>query len=358
MDLFNAVEIDPSSAEKALKHLEKIKASQADTPELARNVQAALKEFNQFFLGYGMPYFTAHELQTNEAPESAIYNENVETLAEDIGRLYESVALGAQSALTSYNFAAMVSSEIKNAAELGASKVLDLNILNNFVKGTTIVAGDDFIDSEKVDSEYGVEGQRAEFVQGASAMGLYPVGVQQVSNLDTKISVTPVMPANAAGVVNVNPTPQNLERFYEGLYYAAIGDQRPEGGYLDLTYFADPSAIPASVDETVDSNGNVLGSTVDQDGDGVSEDTDPVSPSDVQKLAAGGVGFFAVLPASDANKEAKRKAMLDGNPDTFWECEFVYATEPLIDPFTVDSENLIIESTLTSPDSQEEVVDG
>ena len=339
-DVFNAVEIEASNADKILKHLEKIKESQTNSAELSEAIASAMKEFSQFFLSYGESYFTAHNLYKNQTPESSIYNENMESLSEDLERLYKMVSFAAGSSLTAYNYSSVVSNEIKNAAELSASKVLDLNILNDFVKGTTIVAGDDFINGDKVDKTYAVETSKAELVYGASAMGLKPVDVKVVSTPDTKITITPVMPGGAAGKVNTQPTPQNLERFYEGQFYAPIGQQKPEGGQLNITYIADPTFLPSDITSTSTNGGDAkFTATVDSLG------IDPVdiTPEIAQQINGGSIGFFAILPSSESSKEAIRKKMLDGNPDTWWECEYVFKSEPLIDPFKLSTDDVISE---------------
>lgn len=354
-DVFNAVEIDPSDSDKLLKHLEKIKEVQASSSELAEAVGAAMEEFRKFFLNYGQPYFTAHTLDLNATPESALYNENIETLVEDLERLYKMVSSAAGSSLTSYNFAAMVANEVKNSAELSASKVLDLSILSDFVKGTTIVAGDDFINADKIDSDYPVETTTAELINGASSIGLKTVDVQIVSGPGTKISVTPVLPAGPDGSVNTDPTPQNLERFYEGKYYAPVGQQNPEGGKLDIKYIVDPSALPGIITETSENGGE---SSFQATADGLSEDLTDISDDTAQDILDGNIGFFAITPATEEQKSAIRGRMTDGNPDTWWECEFVFESEPLIDPFNLVDDDIVDDLIGQDDPNSSEEIDG
>lgn len=347
-DVFNAVEISPTEAKKALEHLEKIKEAQADSGELSTLIGAAIREFNQFFLEYGQPYFTAHEFRANHTPESRIYNENMDTLARDIQRLYESVSQAAGSTLTSFNFATMVSTEVKNSAEVAASKVLDLNILSNFVKGTVIVAGDDFITSDKIDTTVAVETKKAQLVEGASAVGLKAVNTKIVSGPGVKINITPVMPGGVDGGVNTEPTPFNLERFYEGQYYARIGEQRPEGDHLNITYFADPSVIKAKTKVTEAG----VGTSDDDIPEELSDLDTEQTPDEAQALAQGGLGFFAILPTDPIALEQVRQRMVDGDPTSFWECEYVFKSEQLIDPFDIDSEDVVIEGAVVSEDEE------
>ena len=125
------------------------------------------------------------------------------------------------------------------------------------------------------------------------------------------------MPTNVDGVVVTDPTPDNLERFYEGKFYAPMGELRPAGGQLNLSYFGNQSTEAGSESQTT-INGEVQG--------------DPLEGQNLQ-------GFFAILPPSESLKQASRIKMLDGNPDSFWEAEWVIKTAPLIDVFDPDEDS-------------------
>lgn len=307
VDIFSAVDLKPDDSKRILEHLQRIKDAQSESGDLSSAISAAMEEFNKFFLNYHEKYFSAHRFLRNDTPDSSKYNENMRSLAGDIDNLYESLASTTKASISAYNFSSIASNEIKKAAEIAASKVLDLNILNDFIKGTTIVGGDDFIDSSKIDVTAAVETERAQVIQGASSVGLKPVDVKIVSTPDTKISITPLMPVSD-GVVNTDPTPDNLLRFYEGKFYARMGELRPAGGSLNLTYFNDPSDIAPEVSTTGD-----VGTTAPEENTGLS--------------------FFAIVQPDEIELDKNRKKMLDNNPDTFWEAEWVVGTEPLIDPF-------------------------
>jgi len=310
MDTFDVVEINPSDAEKIKQHLEKIRESQSTNSSTSAVVHEAVSQFNKFFLNYGNPYFTAHNFKNPDTPRSELYNENLQTLDSDLKRAYATLDTAAKSTLSSFNYATIITKEVANSATAAASKVLDLNILNGFTKGSVIVAGDDFINSSKIDGSVGTSASGAEILEGANAVALKRVDAVPVTGPLTKVTVTPVKPAGADGKVNTQPTPENLERFYEGRYYANLGQQNPEGGSLEIKQLVDPADIPASVTAT--------------EGDAVIEET---------IKAAEKSGFFVVVPVSEEAKQAQRIKMFDGNPDTFWECEFVYTTEPLLDPY-------------------------
>lgn len=308
VDIFSAIDLKPDDSKRILDHLQRIKDAQAGNGDLSSAISAAMEEFNKFFLNYHEKYFSANKFLRNDTPSSAKYNENMLTLANDIDNLYSSLSTTAKASISAYNFSSISSNEIKKSAEIAASKVLDLNILSDFIKGTTIVGGDDFIDNSKIDSAAAVETQKAYIIQGASSVGLKPIDTKISSGPNTKIAISPLMPSND-GAVNISPTPDNLNRFYEGKFYARIGEQRPEGGFLHISYIADPSDL-----------------------EGLDELTEPLD---------GKLAFYAVELSSELELSKNRKKMLDNNPDTFWEAEWVVRTEPLADP--IDAEEGVLE---------------
>lgn len=325
-DLFSAIKLNESDVVRIKKHLENIKQSQNLSPEAQASVSTAAQEFSTFFKKYGSAYFTAHPFREHETAISTDYNENLTTLDQDLVRLYASLASATATSLSAFNFTSIITKEITNKAIANSSKVIDLNILNSFNKGQVIIAGDDFNDQSKIDSSLGIETSQAEILEGA--LCLKRVDSQNIITPNVKVTITPLKPIGANNQVNTDPTPNNLERFYEGKFYSFIGQMEPEGGQLQLKYIVDPSDIPApSVSVTTNQQGVVVDSTDNGGADAVIE-------------AAQSVGFYGVIPATEEQKQANRAKMFDGNPDTYWSCEFVYKTEPLIDPYDDQSIDL------------------
>jgi hypothetical protein len=316
-ELFSAIEVSPIESEKIRAHLEKIREAQASGGDLLNSVSAAIEEFNKFFLNYGKPYFSANKLQRNDIARSEDYNENMETMSDDISRLYSMLDQSAETTLEAFNFATVSAQEITTSAGIAASKVLDLNIIKDFVKGRVIVAGDDFLNEDKIDRSAGVATSQAEILRGASAVSLATAGAEVVSNQDTEIKITPFLPAGE-GSVNREPTPENLERFYEGMYYANIGEQRPAGGQLSLKYIVDPASLPTGISSTTTTDGEVT----DTVGDGSAA---------AQSALENPAGFYSVVPVPEEQLSTLRSKMIDGNPSTFWECEYIYKVPQLVD---------------------------
>ena len=319
-DLFSATELNPIDLNRIKRHLEKIREAQSSEDELVDAINAATSEFNDFFLKYGLPSFSAKKLERNDTPRSKVYNENILTLSNDLEDLYRAMETAIEDTLAAFNYATISAQEINNKAQANASKVLDLNILSDFVKGQAIVGGDDFIDNSKIDTKIGVDTNQAIVLDGASAIALVPVSSEIVSTPDVEIKVTPVLPTTEGDNVNRKPTPGNIERFYEGHYYAAIGDQKPEGGSLKLKYIVDPQDVPEGTATTTLVNGQIA-------------ETTNGGASELAASTDGGVGFYAVVQPTEEELKTQRLKMVDGNPSSYWECEIVYKVPSLIDPF-------------------------
>ena len=322
-DITTVLETNSTDLQKVKDHLETISTSIAGEAELSKILSSATTEFNKFFLNYGKPYFTAHKFHKHDSPQSSVYNENINSLNEDLSRLYSMSTAVSTLTIKSFNYVAVVSKELITNAQIAASKVLDLNIIGGFVKGKVFVAGDDFTSNELIDTSFGINTSQAETLKNGAALALKRVGSVQVSGPDNVITVSYVAPDNP----NVSkdkqanpPTPGNLERFYEGKFYAFMGEIEPEGGFLDIQYMADPSDLIGFgfTHTQSDSSG---GSTVEH-GD---------HSADEAYQAALDVGFYAVLPPTEESKILIRQRMLDGNADTYWQCEYVYETRDLID---------------------------
>lgn len=251
----------------------------------------AMASFKDFFDTLSDPEFVPQELVTGDTPRSDIYNSNLKAIYNDISRFYTELTNLANSNIKSYNYSQVVISEIKKRAEALSSIVLDLNILNNFTRGDVIVAGDDFINLNNIDKSAALGAPPAELLSGGTGLGLArSTTIELTRDPRIKIDVIPLSPSN-----KITPTPNNFERFYEGNYYNLLGLARPEGGSFNIKY----SMIPST------NNGN----------------PDPANL----------VGIFLDYGATDEQKQQSRAKMFDGNPDTFWECEFVYKlTNPLV----------------------------
>jgi hypothetical protein len=307
----------------------KLKNSLQELAERAENsldanslLSEATSLFKDFFTNISDPEFVPELLITGDTPKSSIYNDNLKRMYNDISRFYTELTNLSNANLKTFNFSQVVISEVKKRAAGLASLVLDLNILSNFNKGDVIVAGDDFINLDKVDTGAALGSAPAELISNGAGLSLARDSTNNLStDPRTKIEIFPVAPSKGesnSSEVNIAPTPGNFNRFYEGSYYGFLGQARPEGGRFNIQFILDPSKLKATTDA------------------GAGEKNTQ--------------GIFLEYGASEEDKQQARNKMLDNNPDTFWECEYLIRLKnPLIEDVV---ESLVITDETPTAENQ------
>lgn len=285
------------------------------------NLTLALSELNSsfrlFFDTFNNPEFKPELLVNGDTARSEVYNNNLRTIYNDLNKFYNEISLLNTAQLKAFNFSSVLIKDVLAYSNFLASTVLDLNILNGFNRKDTLVVGDDFKTSEFIDDDVGLASPKAELITSGAGIGLSRDGKSSILD-NAKIEVIPIGPSTANnGVVNTSPTPGNLERFYEGNYYSSIGSARPEGGSFNIQYIVSPTTDTQIQDTTN-------------------------SPADEVKDTS----FFVEIGASTEEKLQARLKMIDGNPGTFWECEYLFKTpnpiiENLSDSVVADSDGNI-----------------
>jgi hypothetical protein len=350
-DLYNSLQENSLDAAKVKEHLENIKAALSDNAELSSVIAAAAEEFNTFFKNYGKPYFVANKFHRHHTPVSANYNETIHTADKDIGRLYSLVNSSMKLTTKAFNYSQIINKQLLNTATIAASKVIDLSIFAGFLKGKVIVAGDDFYNEELIDKDAPISTDQAQSILGANALGLARSQTVFITHPNMAIAVEPTKPkgtessslgnvvatslkskeSKGTKSVNDQPTPGNLERFYEGHFYTYMGELEAEGGTLNIQFIAAPDELPqTAVTQTIN------GVEVDENGDPITNaEGNNVSPDAASAAteSAKGVGYYAVISASEEAKQTLRQKMVDGDPASYWQAEYVYAVPPLIDPY-------------------------
>ena len=273
-------------------------------------VGQTLTTFSEFFTTLASAEFEPELFSTNDTPRSEIYNKNLLTVYNDLKRFYDDIRNLNEVQITSYNFAQVLTKELVTRADELASTVLDLSILNNFDRGDVIVAGDDFKNSDYIDFDIGTASVPVDFVFGSNGVTLGRVSTENVVDDRTQIDIIPLLPVSTSGQVNTTAKIKNIERFYEGNYYNYLGMARPEGGgQFNFQFFTSPSGASEPPQVFSDSNN-------------FSIDVDLISSN----------GAYLEVGANRAAKGEVRRRMIDGNPSTFWECEYVYeAPDPLLE---------------------------
>lgn len=281
--------------------------SDTSSSEINKLIQSVNIVFDKFFSELSNPVFVPKFIFKGDIVSPDDYNYNLKSIYNDITAFYAELSNLIDSQLKAYNYAAIVADEILNKADSLSSIVLDLNILNNFNKQDIIVAGDDFKNLDYVDLSAGTTSDLAELLLDGGGIGLSKQGTEDVSLSEATISVSPLSPLGATSDgVNIKPTPGNFERFYEGNYYNFLGLSRPEGGSYNIRYIKNPVE-----------RGDV------PDGDvHISSETSPPQ----KRIIGADVtdGYFLDFGATEEDKKKARLKMLDKDPNTFWECEYLY----------------------------------
>lgn len=341
--------------------LDQLVERNGDTNDASAILSDAMSLFKTFFDNIGNPEFIPIEFKHGDTPRSLDYNSNLKQIFNDISRFYKEIQNLNTATIKSFNYSQVVTTEIRKRAESIAGMVLDLNILNGFTRGDVIVAGDDFINFDKLDSSAGLSASKAELLSNGSGISLARIGSNNLTeNPRVKVQVIPLSPGSGSGTsaVNTTPTPGNYNRFYEGCYYAFLGQARPEGSRFNLKTIDVIPEPPPPPEETPPTNQpeaqpsentNVLrkvgifgrkiqgklGKARNRFFNGVfgkrkrrpEPEVPPPPPPDPQDPET----YYLEFGATEEEKEIARRKMFDNNPDTFWECEYIVSLEdPLI----------------------------
>lgn len=313
--------VSNSTLVKLENALDRLKEDDNVDGTINEKLGTALSLFKTYFNTLEDPEFNPIHLRKGDTASSEDYNKNLKSIYNDLSRYYEELQNFNQASIKAYNYSQVVIDEIRKKAAQLSSIVLDLRILSNFTRGDVIVAGDDFLNQDYIDNGTAGGSLKAEILPGSAGLSLARNGTNSLSaRASTEIEVLPIAPSSSQGSstasVNTAPTPGNIERFYEGSYYGFIGEARPEGGEFNLQTIVD-------IDSTTGAS------------TGQSQPTDQT--------------IVLEYGASEESKNIARLNMIDNNPDTFWECEYLVKLE---DPLQNDIEEIIV-STEDPEDSSQ-----
>ena len=309
---------------------------------IASSIRESLVTIGDYFSNLEKNEFDPEFLYLNDTPRSEVYNNNLYAIYNDLKRFYDDLRNLNEIEISSYNYAQIINEELISRANQLASTVVDLNILNNLDRGDVIVAGDDFKNTNFIDLEVGTASSVVDTFIGGNGITLNRISIGQLVDDKTEVEIIPLSPiAQGETSVNTEATQENLGRFYEGNYYNFLGAARPEGGsdfnfrYIPFTGEA-PEQTGANEGSQVGSNTEALNRFL----------------NDVEVTAQ--AGKYVVIGASTSQKKTQRRNMLDSNPSSFWECEYVYKTQDLLDGFEPDiGERDEVQSTEITIDLEE-----
>ena len=285
----------------------------------------AMDAFRSFFFSIGSPNSAYNPLIKGVPPSSVQYNRTMEQIQSDIESAYEETRNLDVAQVSAFNFSKTVFAELNARLSEATSKVVDLNLLNGLIDQDILVGGDDFLSTEFIDNDFPLQNSPADVLINSGIVVLQRIGTNNVATPETKVKVVPIEPADISTV----PTVNNEERFYEGNFYNYATRARPEGGQWHLESLIDEDRLGGT---TGDSSFVVRKKTTVGELHAALDRVTPVpDPS----------SFIVVdLGASEEEKESIRKNMLDEDPSTWWESEYIItAAQPILDKEEVLSNN-------------------
>ena len=228
------------------------------------------KSFKDFFSNLGKPSLKLRVLDKTAPALSSDYNSSMKELADDIQVAYGEAGSLGQLIVKNYNYGESQRKMLLNSVKKINSKNIDYSFFAVGQIDRTLYGIDSFIDTSKVDfTKVGSDTTAAEIVTDQGVVTLRRIG-----NIDRSGLVR-----NVTGIKESLQAWEPIAQLggYEGLYFGMEGEARPEGGQWHLEYSAN-------------------GTTLYEKG------------------------------ASEEELGPRRKNMFDGNPETFWEAEFITNT--------------------------------
>lgn len=296
--------------------------------------------FKTVFTNLAQRRFHYRERLKTEVPTVETWNESLEDIQEDVSTLYEERVRVGELAKLTFNYNQVLVQELTERAARTASRVIDLRILSGQLQQHAIVGGDDFNDETRIDGGFAKENPAAEIVPGQGIVTLKRVeSIQAIKDTD-EVTINPITPGVNRQELATDTRP-NINRFYEGHFYDYIGRARPEGNVWNLEEVLQTTSAEG------DSN-TIIAPYFDFT---VFKDQRPIGPG-VGKEEALAVG--QVLRPQDirvidrgATKEElriSRARMVDGNPDTFWECEYVVSRMVDLSDVPINSRDSVLKT--------------
>lgn len=316
--------------------LKRIRATLLDpiTSTLSDAARSVFNLVSKILPRIGKPTFDPKLMVEDADPDPAAWNENLQHIEEDLTTLFEEQKEIRQLRAEVSNAASLSGKELEEKANLAQSLLTDLRLTSGQLDQEVIVATDNFLDMTKIDQAFPLQYPAAEVNTMQGAVTLSRVEAINVITQDARVDIAPIGPSALVTRPDQGrqPTPDNSMRFYEGRFYAPLGEARPEGGRWHLEEKVRPGVtVPGdSVVYTMDASGSKI---FDQFPDLRREADErpqgfPLRPEDVIVLDRG-----ASLP----ELLASRKRAVDSSPDSFWECEFV-VDAPQLDQLIADRE--------------------
>lgn len=288
-------------------------------------VARAMEAFRIFITSLGEPRFQFEPIfPGNNTASLDYYNKTRKTIQHDLVSAEEDVSNLGYAAIESFNVASILAKELEVVAAQAGGKANDLALISRDSNVNLLVAGDDFTNKNLVNDSFPLTLSPA-FVD--TRQGYVSLARTQSSSAidfeNTEIEVKPITP----GISNQPSSyADNIGRFYEGRFYALAGQAEPEGGrwHLEELTSAPPDRGYYYTHEVLH-NYNGYRYLAEYEYNGNEESVNPIGAyvDDDGEIVIRNEIIIRDRGATEAEKNEVRKRMIDGNPDTYWQCEYV-----------------------------------
>ena len=234
---------------------------------------ALYKAFKDFFTLLGKPTLKKRFQKSGSPAKSSDYNDTMQEIYNDIHVAYPEVDGLSSIMVKNFNYSEAERQMLLNKVKKLSSNTIDYSFYSAGAKSQSLYGSDSFTDNSKIDISKVTPGSYAAEI--ATNQGL--ITLKRLSNIDRSplvIRVDGIRTEEGEGTGIPDWDHVKLFGGYEGLFYGMKNEPRPEGGKFHVQYSPDG-------------------------------------------------GTLYEMGASVEEKMPIRLKMFDGNPDTFWEVEYI-----------------------------------
>lgn len=293
----------------------------SDSDHIPGMISSMLTRIRKMFGDLAKPLFRQRDLGPIDRPNSEEFFEDARSIQHDIALSYENVKTLRTNMDAEFNTTSSSYDVLEEEISKGEEDIRDISIRNDEEGiNNVVIIGNDFSDADWIDPDYQVDSEPCflDVRKGAISLPVSGESSAQVEN-----SSVSIMRVNKGMEGPYNKGQEPSEFFHEGQFYGRDSKAVPAGGTWSFTIVPISELIPRDQQQlheefsegtTAKDNpsfiDNVLNGTVITDGKEL---------IDYPKF------FARIKQPSEASLNKMRNAVLDGNPGTFWQCEWVFS---------------------------------
>lgn len=325
--------------------------------------QAIFQAMAEFFENAGKPSLDYKKLDPDSPRFASLYNKIINTLADDFEVAFAETKALLEAVLETFNYQAVVVKSLDYNLEKATSALLDLEIVSNHPQEAVFAAGDDFSDSSRIDTAAALANPLAELPTFQNAVVL------------KRSSSVNLAEDNEELTIDVGAEGTQTAGLYEGRMFALAGEAEPETGEFNFQTTTgierlrklDPALAKRYKDYVagqVDAPALTPSAALEKMKAENIADFKGFTKAEWEELASSIntiAEVFQMPPqrckmfastwdedtflydagADEETRQNARKLMVDGNPDSYWQVEYVAdAPEKLIPWGESDSDSI------------------